>query len=220
MKTQIPLLICAVAGLFMAVQYFVPAFLPAYDRVNDYLQIVYAFSIVLGVASVVQRHGGRLRARTVAAGPDQPQEKKRQRHKDWPYSLAALASMILMLLAGFIGGRGRGTLFQNLFNAVLLPVQATMFALLAFYLASAAFRSFRTRSLDATILLVAAVIVMIGRLDDGVSLGLPALSHWILDGPNLASKRAILLGVGLGMASTALKVVLGIERSYLGPGRD
>jgi hypothetical protein len=93
-----------------------------------------------------------------------------------------------------------------------------MFALLAFYLASAAFRSFRTRSLDATILLVSAVVVMVGRLDDGRSLHLPELSHWILDGPNLASKRAILLGVGLGMASTALKVVLGIERSYLGPG--
>jgi hypothetical protein len=91
-----------------------------------------------------------------------------------------------------------------------------MFSLLAFYLASASFRAFRTRSLDATILLFAAVIVMIGRLDEGASLALPDIQRWILDGPNLVSKRAILIGVGLGMASTALKVVLGIERSYLG----
>ncbi len=204
MKLQIPLFICAVAGLFMAIQYFVPAALPAYDRINDYLQIVYAFSIVLGVASVIHRHGNRMKSR----------------HKDLPYSTAAIVSMVLMLLAGFIGGRDRGSLFQGLFNAILLPVQATMFALLAFYLASAAFRAFRTRSLDATILLVAAVIVMIGRLDDAGSIRLPQAARWILDGPNLVSKRAIGLGVGLGMASTALKVLLGVERSYLGSGRD
>ncbi len=88
-----------------------------------------------------------------------------------------------MLAAGFIGGRGRESLFQQLFNAVLLPVQATMFALLAFYLASASFRAFRTRSLDATVLLVSAVIVMIGRLDDGQTLHLPDISRWILNSP-------------------------------------
>jgi hypothetical protein len=210
MRTQFPLLVCAIIGIFMMVQYFVPVLLPVYERINDYLQIVVAFSIVLGVASVIHRHGTRLKAR----GPEG------KRRSDWPYSLAVVVSMIFMLLAGFIGGRDRGSLFQTLFNAVLLPVQATMFALLAFYLASAAFRAFRTRSLDATVLLVAAVIVMIGRLDDGKSLGIPTLSRWIQDGPNLVSKRAILLGVGLGMASTALKVVLGIERSYLGTGRE
>jgi len=125
-----------------------------------------------------------------------------------------------MLLAGFLGGRDRESLFQNLFNAVLLPVQATMFALLAFYLASAAFRAFRTRSVDATVLLASAVVVMIGRLDDGSTLGIPTLARWILDGPNLVAKRAILIGVGLGMTSTALKILLGIERSYLGSGKD
>lgn len=214
MRSQVPLIICAVAGVFMGVQYFIPALLPYYERINDYLQIVYAFSIVLGVASVVQRHGGRLKKRTTGGSGGQPVERKR--HKDWPFSAAALVAMTAMLLAGLIGGRGRESLFQDFFNAILLPVQATMFSLLAFYLASAAFRAFRARSLDATLLLVAAVFVMIGRLDVGESMGVPAVARWILDGPNLVSKRAIILGVGLGMASTALKVVLGIERSYLG----
>ena len=201
MRIQVPLFICAVVGIFMCIQYFIPAAKPYYERVSDWLQIVYAFSIVLGVASVLHRHGGRIKTL----------------HKDWIYSAATIAAMILMMVAGFIGGANRGEmLFQDLFNAILLPVQATMFSLLAFYLASASFRAFRTRSLDATILLFAAVIVMIGRLDEGASLALPDIQRWILDGPNLVSKRAILIGVGLGMASTALKVVLGIERSYLG----
>ena len=56
MKTQFPLFLCLVAGLLMAVQYFVPALLPIYNRVNDYIQVVTAFSLVLGVASLVHRH--------------------------------------------------------------------------------------------------------------------------------------------------------------------
>jgi hypothetical protein len=209
MKTQLPLLVCALAGIFMAVQYFVPALRPVYERVYDYIQIVSAFSIILGVVSVLHRHGSRLRR----------QSSGLRRHKDWIYSLATIVAMVSMILAGFIGGRDRTSLFQNLFNAILLPVQSTMLALLAFYLASAAFRACRARSLDAIVLLSAAVVVMVGRLDDGTTFKIPALADWILTGPNLAAKRAILLGVGLGMASTALKVVLGIERSYLGSGR-
>jgi hypothetical protein len=216
MKTQVPLLICALAGIFMAVQYFVPALLPIYNRINDYMQVITAFSLVLGVASVIHRHGGRLRSQPSEDG----RPGGRKMHKDWPYSLIVVISMIIMLLAGFLGGRDRTSFFQTLFNSVLLPVQSTMFALLAFYLASASFRAFRTRSTDATVLLVAAVIVMIGRLDDGATLRIPAMARLILDGPNLVAKRAILIGVGLGMASTALKVVLGIERSYLGSGRE
>jgi len=208
MKTQFPLFLCLVAGLLMAVQYFIPALLPIYNRVNDYIQVVTAFSLVLGVASLIHRHVGRMQRR----GPEH------KRHGDWLYSVAALAGMAAMLGVGF--ATKRGPVFQSLFNSILLPVQGTMFALLAFYLASAAFRAFRVRSVDAIVLLVSAILVMIGRLDDGKFLRIPTISDWILNGPNLVAKRAIILGVGLGMASTALKVVLGIERSYLGSGKE
>jgi hypothetical protein len=208
MKTQFPLFICLVVGLFMAIQYFIPAFLPVYNRVNDYIQVVWAFSLLLGVVSVVHRHVGRVSPR----GPE------RKPHRDWPYSLAALAGLGVMVVVGV--STKRGPLFQSLFNSVLLPVQSSMAALLAFYLASAAFRAFRVRSVDAAVLLVSAILVMIGRLDDGAFLKIPTISDWILNGPNLVAKRAIILGVGLGMTSTALKVVLGIERSYLGSGKE
>ena len=111
-----------------------------------------------------------------------------------------------------------GSLFDQIYNTMFVPLQATMFALLAFYIASAAFRAFRVRTLDATLLAVAAIIVMIGRVPLGEKIweGIPMLTDWIMNVPQLAAKRAILIGAALGAVSTGLKILLGIERNYLG----
>jgi hypothetical protein len=117
----------------------------------------------------------------------------------------------------FIGGRLSNYFYRAFFDNIMIPIQATMFSLLAFYIASAAYRAFRARTLLSSILLVAALIIMIrfvplGPISDGVS----ALSGWILKVPNMAAKRAIFIGVGLGMVATAVKVLLGVERGYMG----
>jgi hypothetical protein len=93
-----------------------------------------------------------------------------------------------------------------------------MFALLAFYIASAAFRAFRIRSFEAMLLAVAAVLVMLGRVPIGEAIwnGLPKIADWIMNVPNNAAKRAILIGAALGAIATGLKVILGLERNYLG----
>ncbi len=107
--------------------------------------------------------------------------------------------------------------FIHFFDDVMIPIQATMFSLLAFFIASAAYRAFRARSLLSTVLLLAAFIVMARLLPMGpVTIGANKLTQWILLVPNLAAKRAIVIGVGLGIVATSLKVVLGIERSYMG----
>jgi hypothetical protein len=109
----------------------------------------------------------------------------------------------------------------NFFN----PLQAAMFSLLAFYIASAAFRSFRIRNIEATILLGAAIIVMLGRIPFGEMIlswipggerVMPSLTEWIMNTPNAAAQRGIIIGAALGAAALSLRVILGIERSYLG----
>jgi len=46
--------------------------------------------------------------------------------------------------------------------------------------------------------------------------GIPLLTDWIMNVPQLAAKRAILIGAALGGIATGLKILLGIERNFLG----
>jgi hypothetical protein len=205
MKRQLPLLLIFAFGAFMVVQYFIPhegsEFFYEFVAL-DWPPIVGVFALSLGTISLIR----------VSIG------KVQRRDQNWGYTLVTLAGIASMLIAGlpwFGGQRSPMVLWE--FNNIMLPVTASMFAILAFFIASAAYRAFRARSALATLLLVSAVIVMmrffpLGPLTEATG----ATADWILNVPNLAAKRAILIGVGLGIVSTALKIILGVERSYLG----
>ena len=112
---------------------------------------------------------------------------------------------------------------------IFTPLSATMYALLAFYVASASYRAFRARNVEATILLLAGIIVMLGRVPLGQMLTgwlpeggflaafrLEKVADWIYTYPNAAGQRAIMIGIALGVVSTSLRLILGIEKSFLG----
>ncbi len=114
----------------------------------------------------------------------------------------------------------RSTMFRAFFDNVLIPIFATMFSLLAFFIASAAYRAFRARNIMSSLLLLAALVVMMrfNPYFGPLSPYLSKASNWLMNVPNLAAQRAIVIGIGLGIVATALKVILGIERGYMGKG--
>ncbi|TWT51622.1 hypothetical protein KOR42_35100 [Thalassoglobus neptunius] len=125
----------------------------------------------------------------------------------------------------------QGNPFWWTYEYVLQPLMTTTFALLAFYVASAAFRAFRAKNLEATLLLGTAFIVLLGRTYLGTAmtvwipeqysaLRIDQMTVYIMKIFNTAGNRAIMIGIALGIASTSLKVLLGIDRSYLGSNED
>ncbi|MBD3349101.1 MAG: hypothetical protein GF400_07905 [Candidatus Eisenbacteria bacterium] len=209
MRRQVPLMLCFIAGVFTAVQYFIPhsAVQDFQERLLSWLMTLLAFAFLLGTVSLIKLH----------------YHKIRNRADDRGYSFVALIGLAAMIGLGFFhpAHHSPGSPFDAMFQNVQVPIEATMFSLLAFYVASAAFRAFKARTLEATLLLVAATVVMLGRVPLGELIHdqIPVATRWILEVPNMASKRGILIGVGLGMMATALKIVLGIERAWMG-GRD
>jgi hypothetical protein len=218
MKKKIPLALVFIAGVSGLVAAFVPhPLVKAGDEImrNDVLRIIQSFAFILALSSLVSVHTSKIRAR---------------RHK-WQYSIVLLISFLITSVIGLGGGvSGQGILptqignfnfnIQTIYQNVIIALSTSMFALLAFYMASASYRAFRIRSFEATLLLSAAFIVMLGvlPLGDAISHHLPAFAQWILDVPNAAGQRGIAFGIALGGLATALKIVLGIERSWLGGG--
>ncbi len=206
MKQQLPVFLTFLCAFVLTVQFFVPhrSFEQIYEVSNIWLQILGVFTILIGIVSLIESHI----------------QKVARRQAQWQYSIITLVGLGVMVVSGLFGSVEAGSrgLFMWMYNAVLNPISATMFSLLAFFIASAAFRAFRVRNVLSTILLLAATLVMLGRvpLGDRMSAGLfPAIADWLLNVPNVAAKRAILIGVGLGEASMALRIMLGIERSYM-----
>ena len=199
-----PLLVTFVTGALLVAFFFVPhhAAQEAQSVMLDWANVVYAFALVLGSVSLWTAH----------------QKKVTTRAPGWIDSVVTLASLAFVTIWGCVQGVEEGTAVNAFYNTVNAPLASTMFALLAFFIASAAFRAFRARNAEATLLLVTAIVMMIGRVSIGEYLwpGFPKVTEWLLDVPNLAAKRAVAIGVGLGAISTALKIILGIDRSYLG----
>lgn len=204
MKRALPLAICLIMGIMMVFQFFVPHPLSQQFNsiINQWVVVLSAFALVLGIGNLLGHHIMII---------------KRKR-TGWQYSIVTILSMFLMAIAGLFFGIDEKSLYQKIYLNVLSPLGATMFALLAYYMTSAAYRAFRARSLEAGLLLGAAFVVMIGFMPIGyfVYPRLPDFAEWLMRIPNMASQRGILLGVAFGSVATALKIILGVERSWLG----
>ena len=215
MRREIPLLITGIVGIGFVIQYFVPHF-PFNNLSNwfsDWFSIIGACAIVLGALNLMKMSA----------------VKVMDRKADWGYSAVIIASFLLIVIIGLAEGREfrvAGTKFDWIYNYIYIPLSATMFSILAFYVASASYRAFRARNFEATLLLVAAFFVMLGRVPVGDIISgfmpegarLSDLASWVMNYPQAAGQKAIMIGIGLGSVSTSLRIILGIERSHIGGG--
>jgi hypothetical protein len=209
MRNRIPLLITFITGFLIIVAFFIPhrPFGPLESEALIWYAIIFAFTLILGVDSLIRLHVKQIQ----------------KRKKGWWYSVVFFAGFFYCFVIGVISivrtpnPFQPGTVFFYGYETILIPLQSTMFALLAFFVASASYRAFRARNIEATLLLVAAVIVMIGRVPAGYKLWprLPVIAEWIFDVLQIGAMRGILIGVALGAVAMSLRLILGIERTYL-----
>ena len=197
-------MVCGLFGVLLLVLYFSSH--PTARSLNllvlvEYYQIIFAFTLLLGVASFIKIN-----------------LKAVKRRDDRPYRIVALLGLVLMPALALIWGIKGGSPFMWVFDNVQVPMQSTVFALLAFFVASASFRGFRARSVAAGVLLVSALFTLLSRSDLGGFIAdyLSPVAEWLRDFPSMSARRAILIGIGLGSLTTSIRVILGIERTWLG----
>jgi hypothetical protein len=230
MKRTIPLLITALGGFVLIIAYFIPHTESWGDEAAIWFDVLAAIAFVLG--------GGNLMKMNL--------QKVSDRRPGWGYAGVVVLAFLITLIIGLgkVGVnpaenypnlawsgsyREIGSPFWWIYEYAFRPLTATMFAMLAFYVASAAFRAFRAKNLEATLLLGTAFIILLGRTFAGVwltdwipensvfaGLRFENITVYIMSVFNTAGNRAIMIGIALGLVSVSLKVMLGVDRSYLG----
>ena len=178
MKRTVPLAIAAVTGFVLIVSYFIPYMQSWGEEAMIWFDILAAVAFVLGGGNLLKTH----------------LQKISNRRAGWGFSIVTISAFLITLYIGFSkmgvnpaenfpefswsgdyltesGG------FGWIFHHIYLPLAATMFSLLAFYIASAAFRAFRAKNTEAMILLGTAFIVLFGRTHAGIYLSLIHISE-------------------------------------------
>ncbi|MDH7602734.1 MAG: hypothetical protein QHI38_11370 [Armatimonadota bacterium] len=147
----------------------------------------------------------------------------RKRKEEWYGSVLFFIAVGVGVVAGLGYGAETGTLKRLndiVVNDVLRPMGSTVFSLLAFYMASAAYRSFRLKSREAILMMGSAFIVMLGQIPIGLwlthrlpePLWFPVMSQWILYIANSAAVRGMWFGMMLGAIAVGLRFWLSLER--------
>jgi hypothetical protein len=232
-RARRPLMLTAtfVGGLFYVLEFFVPVRkMPNPqdpDAVGNFMTpfilpvagtlipIVTAVAFGLGVINLFQIHGKRILKKNPNAF----------------FSYVFFIGFFTTLVIGILSRIHPNAINKNLYDLIVVGgyqnLDATMFSIIAFYITSAAYRAFRVKSVEATLLLVTAVIVMLGQISRGQLLTnwLPeqgvgflgnfrfeVIRDWILNKANTPAIRAINFGLGIGSLAVALRIWLGLER--------
>jgi len=202
--------------------------------VGGFANILTAFLLGLGIYSLLRIHLG----------------KVFKQGKDWQFSLLLIGSLLAMTIFGYwdwyqrkfsenaaelanpdnwgIAQRGRDLLFDGL----LQQMDAAMFSIIAFFILSAAYRAFRIRSIESTILLATALIVMLSLMgaveytsreaigsvtgnDPNSFLNnfrLKDMADWLRSAVQTPSLRAVEFGIGVGALAMGLRLWLSLEK--------
>jgi hypothetical protein len=193
-------------GFFYAIVYYIA--LPGTidlqaisDQLLAYITAILTAGFAIGIINLTRVHSINI---------------KRKR-ATWKYSVILLISLYVMMVFSMIASpfaldpqatvipasviQFSTPIWEFLYYKILVNINSTIYSLLAFFVASAAYRAFKARSLESTILLVAGLLVILGQapLADLVWPGFSMIRDWILAFPNTAGQRGILIGAALGI---------------------
>ena len=193
-------------GFFYAIVYYVafPGTIELQavsDQLLGYITAVLTAAFAIGVINLTRVHWINIR----------------RKRATWRYSIILLLSLFSMLIFSVIASpfaldpnavvipasviQFSTPIWEFLYYKILVNINSSIFSLLAFFIASAAYRAFKARSLESTILLAAGLLVVLGQAPIASLIwpGFSIIRDWILAFPNTAGQRGILIGAALGI---------------------
>jgi len=192
------------AGLFVLSGYFFPVdqLIQLRVRLIDWAIIIAAMAVLIGIYNLIAVQ----------------MEKIRARQKGGTYGALLVVSLIVTFGLGLILGP-ENPYMRLTVDAIIMPVEASLMAILAVTLIYASIRLLRRRAdVMGVLFLVVAVIFLIAIVPTPFG-GLTPIQDFILQVAGMFSRggaRGLLIGIALGTLLTGLRVLFGIDRPYGG----
>ncbi len=197
------LVLAVLTGVIILVGYFIPVLAPVQSILLNWAIILAGTAAVVGVLNLILVHANKITLR----------------EKGSVYSAILLICMFATFVFGIVLGPAHSAM-RLLVDAIIVPVEASLMALLAVTLLYASIRLLRRRASIMSIVFLATALLMlmasatlpfgeIGALNN-------FLRPWIQHVLALGGTRGILLGVALGTLTTGLRVLFGADRPYGG----
>lgn len=205
-KRDIPLAITFLVGVIAVLDYYTTlvSVKDVFTVIKNWGVVLSAFALGLGAVNLFRVHGRRISER---------------RTSDWMFS----AWLLLMLIVFVVVGLGTGQFdassqYKWMYNTFYLPITATMYSSLCFYMAYGAYKILRARNLDSFLLFITAVFVILGNTPLFPAT-VPAFFHireWIFTAIVGGAYRGIRIGIGIGAVVIGIRTLIGLETGYLG----
>lgn len=207
MKNILPIIIAAIVGFLLLADFFldIPAIKGPAAEVQDWGVILAAFALALATINPIGFH-----IRQIG-----------RKSKDRIHSLILIVGLLATAISGIFMGTD-SAIFDFIFRSIYTSLAAAFYAMTAFHLASASYRAFRLKNPLSAALIVSGVLLMLGKAPIGENIwsGFPVIANWIMEVVNVAGSRGILISTAIGSIAMALRVLTGIDRSYLGSGSE
>lgn len=202
-RRTIPLTVTLVVGLLMFVDYFlnIPAINSFAATCRAWGVIVSTFALGVGAVNLVVIHSRRVSARS---------------RKPWLSVVLLVGLFVTAGLTVFAGPKASSTVF--VFDGIIQSVTQALYSMLGLCICSAAYRAFRAHNAEATIMLIVGTLVLVAQIPtaQAITPWLVKPASWIMATVNVAGQRGIMVASGIAFIGLSLRVILGIDRSYLG----
>jgi len=203
LRKELPLLLTTVFGLIVCFStwFHLGQMWDVQDVAEQWILISQGFAVAVGILSLTRVHGKNIQ----------------RRREDWPYSAVLLIALYGYLILTLIQ-TVEGETARWIYDTFITPTGSALFGTIAFYITSAAYRVFRIRTREATVLMIFAVFTMLGMapIGDVIFMGWNDAANWLQDVPVGAVTRGVLISNYIGALAVAMRIVLGLERAHLG----
>lgn len=193
-----------IVSLFIYIPYFfqVPqAMIDIEVELRNWLTVINGFTCWLGVYYMSRR----------------VITKVQKKDRGYQYQIILGVTAWATILIGLILGNEH-TAFDFLSRGFMAPGDATIYAVVVFYLTSAAARSFKVKDLSSGLLLITAfaVIMKNAPFSEALFPGFAPYGTWFQDYLGSAASRVFSISAGLGSIVLAIRLLLGKEMAMLG----